>query len=95
MVCVNRKKKYFEKQHFIVLPLKLLCKTSIEAAVDSMGFMLQKHMKPECPATQSVFENEMYIGLEWTYGINSWPSAVYVLGQEVWKQEALELQNWK
>ena len=52
---------YDGNQKFIALALKLLCKTPNEAVVESMGSMLQKHMKPERPAKQSAFEAEMNI----------------------------------
>ena len=59
-VC-QQEKFFFGKQQFISLALKLLCKTPNEAVVESMGSMLQKHMKPERNATQSVYEDEMHI----------------------------------
>ena len=59
-VC-QQEKFYFGKQQFISIALKLLCKTPNEAVVESMGSMLQKHMKPERNCTQSAFEDEMHI----------------------------------
>lgn len=59
-VCLQEK-LYFGKQQFVSLALKLLCKTPNEAVVESMGSMLQKHMKPERNANQSAFEGEMHI----------------------------------
>ena len=43
-VCLQEK-FYFWKQEFLNIALKLLCKTPNEAVVESMGSMLQKHMK--------------------------------------------------
>ena len=57
----QQEKFYIGKQDFISLSLKLLCKTPNEAVVESMGSMLQKHMKPERNAKQSVFDDEMHI----------------------------------
>ena len=54
-------KYYIDKQKFISLALKLLCKTPNEAVVESLGSVLQKHMKPERPAKQSSFDNELQI----------------------------------
>ena len=59
-VCQNEK-FYIAQKCFIALALKLLCKTPNEAVVESMGSMLQKHMKPERPGKQSSFTNEMHI----------------------------------
>ena len=56
-----QEKLHFGKQKFVSLALKLLCKTPNEAVVESMGSMLQKHMKPERNANQSAFEGEMHI----------------------------------
>ena len=54
-------KYYIDKQKFISLALKLLCKTPNEAVVESLGSVLQKHMKPERPAKQSSFDSELQI----------------------------------
>ena len=43
-------KYYIDKQKFISLGLKLFCKTPNEAVVESLGSVLQKHMKPERPS---------------------------------------------
>ena len=59
-VCLQEK-LYYGKQEFLNLALKLLCKTPNEAVVESMGSMLQKHMKTERNAAQSAFEGEMHI----------------------------------
>ena len=59
-VC-QQEKFYAGNQNFIVLALKLLCKTPNEAIVESMGSMLQKHMKPERNALQVAFEAELNI----------------------------------
>ena len=56
-----QEKLYYEKKEFLNIALKLLCKTPNEAVVESMGSMLQKHMKPERNAAQSAFEGEMHI----------------------------------
>lgn len=52
---------YAGNKQFLALALKLLCKTPNEAIVESMGSMLQKHMKSERNAKQSAFEAEMNI----------------------------------
>ena len=59
-VCLQDK-FYFGKQEFINIALKLLCKTPNEAVVESMGSMLQKHMKSELNANQTAFTAEMHI----------------------------------
>ena len=53
-VCLQEK-FYFGKQEFFNIALKLLFKTPNEAVVESMGSMLQKHMKPERNAKQTAF----------------------------------------
>ena len=54
-------KYYIDQQKFISLALKLLCKTPNEAVVESLGSVLQKHMKPERSAKQSSFDSELHI----------------------------------
>ena len=43
------------------MALKLLCKTPKEAVVESMGLMLQKHMKPERNEKQTALTADMHI----------------------------------
>ena len=54
-------KYYSNQQLFISLALKLLCKTPNEAVVESLGSLLQKHMKPERSAKQNTFDSELHI----------------------------------
>ena len=54
-------KFHIDQQKFISLALKLLCKTPNEAVVESLGSVLQKHMKPERTAKQSIFDSELPI----------------------------------
>ena len=51
----------FGKQGFLNIALKLLCKTPNQAVVESMGSMLQNHMKPERNANQTAFTADMHI----------------------------------
>ena len=59
-VCIQEK-FYFGKQGFLNIALKLLCKTPNEAVVESLGSMLQKHMKPEHNSKQTAFTADMHI----------------------------------
>ena len=60
--CLSTEKVSFgDKQEFLNIALKLLCKTLNEAVVESMGSMLQKHMKPERNAKQTAFKTDMHI----------------------------------
>ena len=43
------------------LALKLLCRTPNEVCVDSIGSVLEKHMKPRRPGKQIIFVIEMHI----------------------------------
>ena len=52
---------YHDQKFFISLALKLLCKTPNEAVVESLGSLLQKHMKAERTAKQDTFNNELHI----------------------------------
>ena len=54
--------KYFQNmQMFIQLALKLACKTPNEAVVESVGSMLNKHMRADRPGSQISFDCEMHI----------------------------------
>ena len=57
----QQEKYYTDIQVFLALALKLLCKTPNEAVVESIGSVLQKHMKSERNAKQTTFENELNI----------------------------------
>ena len=46
---------------FIQLALKLACKTPNEAVVESVGSMLNKHMRADRPGSQISFDCEMHI----------------------------------
>ena len=52
---------YHDQKFFISLALKLLCKTPNEAVVESLGSLLQKHMKAERTAKQDTFDIELHI----------------------------------
>ena len=66
-VCQNGN-VYIVMKGFIALALKLLCKTQNEAVVESMGSMIQKHIKPERPGKQPSFTNEMHIDVQLCLG---------------------------
>ena len=57
----QQEKLFCDKQEFISLALKLLCKTPNEAVVESIGSVLQLHMKPQRNARQTNFEHELHI----------------------------------
>ena len=59
-VC-QQEKLYSDKQDFVALALKLLCKTPNEAIVESIGSVLLLHMKPQRNARQNTFEHKLHI----------------------------------